>query len=833
MDELLLFFAQNTLGAAILAIGVFAVTRVWRNPPVVHVLWLLVLVKLVAPPLVGVDWQAVTRIVQSTPPLRTVPDPGVRTQSERSFELTGEPTRPHLLPQKAQEAEHTQLPIDREPAVVSTIASHAIHDASTWFQPSRVLFWFWLAGAASFATVAAIRVGRFQRRLQCTLPASARLQAMGREIAVRFGVRRLPNVRYVDSGGPLIYCLGRRPVILLPIDLSRQLDDEQATLILAHEMAHLCRRDHWVRVFELIVSTVYWWNPLVWLVRRQLHAAEEQCCDAWVRWAFPESARRYAEVVLLAADSIKFEPVSQPQLASSFLRRHSLKARIEMILNRRFAPRLSPHGKALVCLLALIALPLFVQSAKSHAQQNADFARRAIEEASAKVLASAQIKPNALRAAFEAKFPTVPEHPSEVDFPHIVHFEQGASKLADGDKIDITEVRGTATTMSPGNVYWIKGTYTLASHDRASLMVGVTAALASEGTGSTLKTQSVDVTKGSGTFTLLYAMICKGWPHVSFYPKGNGSDFGGTYFGTGEFVLRKWWGDEQKSVSQTTNSESARFDPQSSFYVGTTSASDFPYAVPFELGETRFLPGDRITITEVRGTADKIALRQIYCVKGRYTLASHDRAQLSVGITADNAADGTSTGFKPQDTIVNKGEGTFTLLLPMACKGWPHVSFYPAKGGNGFGGVYFGTGDSVAKPKDETTSSTTSQDAQLEGTPPKLLPTEDKAARRIWDVLGLRLGNKAIQPERLSDLNYEGCVPIVEVRPNSPASRIPLREGDALIGIDRYSTLTAANVVWILNHHPNKNSDQVTLSLIVLQSKGAIQRVDLPARIGP
>ena len=33
----------------------------------------------------------------------------------------------------------------------------------------------------------------------------------------------------------------------------------------------------------------------------------------------------------------------------------------------------------------------------------------------------------------------------------------------------------------------------------------------------------------------------------------------------------------------------------------------------------------------------------------------------------------------------------------MTYRGWPHISFYPADGGNGFGGIYFGTGDSVLK----------------------------------------------------------------------------------------------------------------------------------------
>lgn len=52
-----------------------------------------------------------------------------------------------------------------------------------------------------------------------------------------------------------------------------------------------------------------------------------------------------------------------------------------------------------------------------------------------------------------------------------------------------------------------------------------------------------------------------------------------------------------------------------------------------------------------------------------------------------------------QTTLVDKGTGTFTLYLPMNCRGWPHVSFYPAEGGNDFGGNYFGTGESTLKQR--------------------------------------------------------------------------------------------------------------------------------------
>jgi beta-lactamase regulating signal transducer with metallopeptidase domain len=65
----------------------------------------------------------------------------------------------------------------------------------------------------------------------------------------------------------------RYPVVL-PMRLLSALDKQQTAMVLAHELAHLRRRDHWVRGLELVVSVLYWWNPLVWWVRRRLHAVE-------------------------------------------------------------------------------------------------------------------------------------------------------------------------------------------------------------------------------------------------------------------------------------------------------------------------------------------------------------------------------------------------------------------------------------------------------------------------------------------------------------------------------------------------------------------------------
>ncbi len=58
MNELLAFAAHNTVAAAVLALFVFVLTRSRRNPPLAHILWILVLIRLVAPPVMRVEWSA-------------------------------------------------------------------------------------------------------------------------------------------------------------------------------------------------------------------------------------------------------------------------------------------------------------------------------------------------------------------------------------------------------------------------------------------------------------------------------------------------------------------------------------------------------------------------------------------------------------------------------------------------------------------------------------------------------------------------------------------------------------------------------------------------------
>jgi len=536
--------AQNTLVALILALCVSAVTRIRRVPPLAHLLWLLVLLKLVSPPVLPIDMSRLLgpRPVhvdgkQAVEPLRDEPPTSEHLSSPRGAVpktdvALDQGSRPSTAPPRQNADEPAQT------AIVVRAANRfaGISVRAAWDRSVVSLFSVWLGGAILLALVVVARIFRFEQGLKGTLRAPERIQNLVHEVACKLGVRRTPDVRCAECVDvPLLWWAGGRPTVVLPFRLLQQCDDEQVGLILAHELAHLRRRDHWVRAIELIVSIVYWWNPLAWAVRRQIHQAEDLCCDAWVRWVFPECTTRYAETVLKTAELLNAPQVGPRLLpASPFLGSDSLKARIEMLLQSRFAPGPSKKSLFVVGLLALVVLPTFSTTAQTQAQTPSKTDTPATSVVAAK-----------------------PDRPSGSEFPYIVKFEQGASKLLDGDKIDITEVRGTAATFALGNIYWIRGTYTLASRDKAMLLAATTAADSRFGTGSTLKVQQAVVDRGIGAFTLFLPMTCQGWPHVSFYPAGGGPDFGGTYFGTGEFVLRKWWGSDGGADSESSLSQLA------------------------------------------------------------------------------------------------------------------------------------------------------------------------------------------------------------------------------------------------------------------------------------
>jgi bla regulator protein blaR1 len=270
----------NAAVAAVLALLALAVGRACRSPDVRHILWVLVLLKLVTPPLFRVPL-AVLPASYAAPPAESSP-------------LVGRFLQP--LPSTPDSYDSPAKGRERAPAWWERCwVEGADHWALT----------VWIAGAAGWFIWQGRRIVLFRRWVARTEDAGPEVAAAARRIARALGVGRPPAVKAATGiGSPMLWGWGRCTVILFPRELLARLAPEARDTLLAHELAHFLRLDHWVRVLEFVATGLYWWHPAAWLARAGIEAAEEECCDAWVVGGLEASPRRYAEALLATLDFV-------------------------------------------------------------------------------------------------------------------------------------------------------------------------------------------------------------------------------------------------------------------------------------------------------------------------------------------------------------------------------------------------------------------------------------------------------------------------------------------------------------------------------------------------
>ena len=252
-----------------------------------------------------------------------------------------------------------------------------------------------------------VHVCRFQRLLRHARLAPTDLQDQVKGWSARLGVRKPPALWLVPGCvSPMLWTLGRSPRLLFPAKLLDRLNAEQRCTLLVHELAHLRRRDHWVRFLEMTVMAVYWWHPLVWWARRELHEAEEQCCDAWVVWALAsagegwhalnegkgvgdalfistpvedsgratQARRAYALALLHTVDFFSHARPTLPAPASGVGQVSHLRRRLTMIMNGNTPKSVSAFGWLAVLALGLL-LPLVPVNAQPQSPSPQDEGR--------------------------------------------------------------------------------------------------------------------------------------------------------------------------------------------------------------------------------------------------------------------------------------------------------------------------------------------------------------------------------------------------------------------------------------------------------------------------
>jgi beta-lactamase regulating signal transducer with metallopeptidase domain len=301
------WLVYNTLCALPLALVALLLRR-WLSPGLEHALWLCVLVRLVLPPLPGLDGTSAAPAASS---LVVATEPGVGD----------------VVVARLTRAFGPQWSVHG--ARIALVAFLLILVFVLWREVQRA----W----------------RVERCVRSSRGAPRELARYVAGVARALGVRA-PRVRVSGlAGGPFLWSL-RRPVLVLP-DGGRP-----APTVLAHEFAHLSRRDHWTAWLELVVAGFHFWNPLFWLARRRLRLCAELSCDRWVVERFPGERRAFAAALVDAAERASEAPFVPRAVQAIGADARDFEERLQEILHREV--RKTPRALLAVGLgLSLLTLP--------------------------------------------------------------------------------------------------------------------------------------------------------------------------------------------------------------------------------------------------------------------------------------------------------------------------------------------------------------------------------------------------------------------------------------------------------------------------------------------
>ncbi|MEZ6244147.1 MAG: M56 family metallopeptidase [Phycisphaerales bacterium] len=219
----------------------------------------------------------------------------------------------------------------------------------------------WLLGALLAVALLASRIMLDRHTLRQASPPSIADQALLRRAADQIALKRPPPLRFVARRvSPMVTC-GPRRRLVIPRSLWDDLDEDARLSVLLHELAHIKRRDHWTHWLCAGVGLLYWWHPLVWLVRSRLADEADLACDAWVTSLMPGGRRVYATALLRATSFVsegrsRSRPRAGASLAMAASSTRRLSRRLTMVMTHSVRPRLSATGTSVVGILAVLAL---------------------------------------------------------------------------------------------------------------------------------------------------------------------------------------------------------------------------------------------------------------------------------------------------------------------------------------------------------------------------------------------------------------------------------------------------------------------------------------------
>ena len=313
VDYLVAATLSNLLVSTILAALAWVVQRKIASPGLMNLLWAVVLIKLVTPPIVAIPALIVPSVAGSNIPasagLVTNHDVGPGAILDKNF-----------------------ASVDRSPNDLTASPATVVK-----LSAARLSLVVWMVVSAILFAVSAVRILRFHWLLVATARVHEDLsRGLASSVSRQFGLRKAPNILVTSANvAPFVWWMAGRGIIVVSSRATQELDQEDLRLIITHEMAHIKRRDHWFRWLEWLALVIFWWNPIMWWARQQLRTSEEMACDQLVLQTSKSEVNQYANSLLNMAELLTSLEIRPPVMASAINSGGSFERRLKVMMSEK------------------------------------------------------------------------------------------------------------------------------------------------------------------------------------------------------------------------------------------------------------------------------------------------------------------------------------------------------------------------------------------------------------------------------------------------------------------------------------------------------------------
>jgi beta-lactamase regulating signal transducer with metallopeptidase domain len=270
-----------------------------RRPHLAYALWLVVLAKCFVPPL---SHSPVSMSGITAPPDfwkswhddRPAANANTNASLTEAADVTSQPAIEEA-PRTSESASNDRTATARRPQQLPVATSISVRTAAGFL---------WLSGSLLLCGIAIGRSSIVNQRLRRTAePISEEFMLLVAQISQQMGLRQQARVRQTSADiGPIVIGV-RRPTVFIPTFLLEQLPRPQSAAMLAHELAHLRRRDVWAAAVQFVAQCVWWFHPAVWWMNFQITRQRERCCDEEVVVGLSGKRADYARLLVAVLEA--------------------------------------------------------------------------------------------------------------------------------------------------------------------------------------------------------------------------------------------------------------------------------------------------------------------------------------------------------------------------------------------------------------------------------------------------------------------------------------------------------------------------------------------------